>query len=69
MDDVRYVLRRSRNIYARGVLDSPSPDPTSFERKQFTLIIVEVGFCRDLGCDHKIEKETEKYPPLIAALR
>ena len=35
-------------IYARGVPDSPSPDPTSFNKKLCTLIIVEIGFCRDL---------------------
>ena len=33
-------------IYARGVPDSPSPDLTSFDRKQCTLIIIEIGFCR-----------------------
>jgi hypothetical protein len=31
-------------IYARGVLDTPSPDPTSFDRRQCTLIVVEIGF-------------------------
>ena len=48
-------------IHARGVLDSPSPDPTSFDRKQCTLSIVEIDFCRDLGCDIKIKKKTEAY--------
>jgi len=38
-------------IYARGVLNTPSPDPTSFNKMQCTLILVEIGFCRDLGCD------------------
>jgi len=56
-------------IYARGVPDTPSPDPTSFDRKQCTLIIVEIGFCRDLGCDTKFDKKTDKYSPLIAALK
>jgi hypothetical protein len=56
-------------IYAIGVPDTPSPDLTSFERKQCTLIIVEIGFCRDLGCDIKFDKKTEKYSPLIVALR
>jgi hypothetical protein len=37
--------------------------------KQCTLIIVEIGFCRDLGCDIKIDKKAEKYPPLGVALR
>jgi hypothetical protein len=56
-------------IYAKGVPDSPSPDPTSFNKKLCTLIIVEVGFCRDLGCGAKLEAKTTKYAPLLAALR
>jgi hypothetical protein len=56
-------------IYARGVPDTPSPDPTFFNRKQCTLILVEIGFCRDLGCDIKFDKNTEKYFSLITVLR
>ena len=56
-------------IYASGVPNTPSPDPTSFDKKQCTLIIVEIGFCRDLGCVIKFDKKTEKYSTLIAALR
>ena len=52
----------------QGITDSPSPNPTSFNRKHYTLIIVEMGFYRDLGCDIKIEKKTESYYLLIAAL-
>jgi hypothetical protein len=37
--------------------------------KQCTLVIVEINFCRDLGCDIKFEKKTEEYSPLVAALR
>jgi len=55
-------------IYARGILNTPFPDPTSFDKKQCTLIIVEIGFCMDLGCDVKFGKKTEKYSNLIAAL-
>jgi hypothetical protein len=55
-------------IYARGVQDTPSPDPTSLNKKQCTLILVEIGFCRDLGCDIKFDEKTEKYP-LVTALR
>ncbi len=51
----------------RGVPDSPFPDPTTFNKRLCTLIIVEVGFCRDLGCDTKLEAKTAKYAPLIAA--
>jgi len=56
-------------IYARGVPHAPSPYPTSYVRTQYTLIIVDFGFCMDLDCDMKIEKNTEKCSPLIAALR
>jgi hypothetical protein len=56
-------------IYARGAPNTPSPDPISFDRKQCTLAIVEIGLCRDLGCDTKFDKKTEKYYPLIAALK
>jgi hypothetical protein len=56
-------------IYARGVPDTPSSDPKIFDKNQCTLIVVEIGFCRDLGCDTKFDKKTEKYSPLVAALR
>ena len=56
-------------IYARGVPNTPSPDPTFFDKKQCTLILVEIGLCRDLGCDVNFDKKTEKYALLIAALR
>jgi hypothetical protein len=56
-------------IYARRVLNTPSPDPTSFNIMQCTIIIVEIGFCMDLGFDVKFDEKTEKYSPLIVALR
>ena len=56
-------------IYARGVPDSPSPDPTAFDKKQCTLIIIEIGFCKDFGCVEKLEEKTSNYAPLLAALR
>ena len=56
-------------IYARRVPNAPSPDPSSFDKKQRTLVIVEIGFYRGLGCDIKFEKKTKKYSPLLAALR
>ena len=56
-------------IYARGVPDSPSPNPASFDRKYCTLIIIEIGFCRDFGCVVKLDEKTSKYAPLLAALR
>ena len=30
-------------IYARGVQDNPSPDPTSFDRKDCALILFKIG--------------------------
>ncbi len=56
-------------IYARGVPDSPSPDPTTFNKRLCTLIIIGVRFCRDLGCDTKLEAKTAKYAPVIALKR
>ena len=56
-------------IYGRCVTNTPSPESTSFDKQHYTLIIVEIGFCRDLGCDVKLDKKTEKYSPLIVALR
>ncbi len=55
-------------IYARGVPNTPSPDPTSFNKKQCTIIIIKIGFCRDLGCEIKFDEKTENYSPLIEAL-
>ncbi len=50
-------------IYVRGVLDAPSPELISFDRKHCTLIIVEIGFYRDLGCDVKFDKKDREIPP------
>ncbi len=36
-------------VYARGVSNAPSPDPTTFEKKNCTFILLEIGFRRDLG--------------------
>jgi hypothetical protein len=33
------------------------------------LLVIEVGFCRDLGCHEKIQEKTEKYNPLLHALQ
>ncbi len=56
-------------IYARGVPVDPSPDPTSFDRKDCALILFEIGLCRDLGCQGRLTKKIEKYNPLFCALR
>ena len=47
----------------------PLPTRPPSTKKQCTLILVEIGFCKDLGCDIKFDKKTEKYSPLIAALK
>jgi len=56
-------------IYARGVPVDPSPDPTSFDRKECSLILFEIGFYRDLGYQDKLTKRIEKYHPLLYVLR
>jgi hypothetical protein len=56
-------------IYARGVPADPTPDLDSFYRKDFFLILFEIGFCRDLGLHDTLAGKTEKYYPLLCALR
>ncbi len=55
-------------IYARGIPDSPRPDPNTFDRKKCNLVVIEVGFCRDLGCDKARQEKTEKNAPLVTTL-
>ena len=55
-------------IYARGVLATPILDRNNVNKKFCPLILVEVEFCRDLGCDNKLTEKPEKYSSLIAAL-
>ena len=38
-------------VYARGVPTDPSSD--AFNKKDCSLILFEVGLCRDLGCHEK----------------
>ena len=54
--------------YARGVPNTPSFDPTFFDKKKCTLILVEIGFCTDLGCDTKFDKIPRNTPPLSRPL-
>jgi hypothetical protein len=56
-------------VYARGVPADPSPDIDAFNRKGCSLILIEVGFCRDLGYHLKYTEKTDKHLPLLAALR
>jgi hypothetical protein len=39
-------------IYAKGVLDSTSPYPSSFNKKQCTIILIKFDFWRDFVCDN-----------------
>jgi hypothetical protein len=55
-------------IHARGVPATPDPALNNVEEIRCTLILVEVGFCRDLRCDTLLTDKTEKYSPLVAAL-
>jgi len=41
-------------ILARGVPADPFPDIDFFNRKDFSLILFEIGFCKDLGCHMKL---------------
>ena len=50
-------------IYARGVPDTPDPGQTNLDRKLCTLVLIETGFSRDIGCDKKHVEKTEKYSP------
>jgi hypothetical protein len=55
-------------IYAIGVPDIPTPDPSAFDRKHCNLIIIEVGFCQDFGRYKRLQEKTAKYAPLVTAL-
>jgi hypothetical protein len=48
-------------ICARGIPDTPHPGQSTPDKKLCTLILLEVGSCRGLGCDKKHNEKTEKY--------
>ncbi len=54
-------------VYARGVPADPFSD--AFNKKDCSLILFEVGFCKDLGCHEKCTQKTDKYLPLLNAHR
>ena len=56
-------------ICAKGGPATPDPGLTNFDKKLCSLILIEVGFSRDLGCDKKHEEKTEKYSSLVASLK
>ena len=47
----------------------PDPGQANFDKKACTLILIEIGCSRDLGCDEKHTEKIEKYSPLVAALK
>ncbi len=55
-------------IYARGVPANTTPYIDSFDRKDYSRILFEVGFCKDLGCHKKLAENTGKYYPLLCAI-
>ncbi len=56
-------------IYARGVPADPSPEIDSFNSSGCSLILFEIGLCRDLGCQNKLRKKNDNYNPLVTTLR
>jgi hypothetical protein len=56
-------------VYARGIPDNLPSDFSAFNRKDCTLLLFEVGFCRDFGCNEKYKQHTDKYFPFLTALR
>jgi hypothetical protein len=56
-------------IYVRGVPDTPDPGLTNFDNTLCSLLVIEIGFSRDLGCDKKHAEKTDKYSSLVAALK
>ncbi len=56
-------------IYAMGVPGTPTPDLISFDTIAFILIIIEIGLCKDLGCDNNITEKTDTYSPVVKALK
>ena len=54
-------------VYARGVPADPYSE--AYNKMDCSLILFEVGFCRDLGCHEKYTQKIDKYLPLLTALR
>jgi hypothetical protein len=50
-------------IYVKGVPNTPTPYPTTFDRKQCFVITIELRLCRRFGCAIKIAEKTSKYAP------
>ena len=63
------TLRRTSFMPYIDVPFTPNPDQNNVNKKLRTLILVEVGFYKDLGCDTKLTEKTEKYFPFVVALK
>jgi hypothetical protein len=50
-------------IYVRGVANTPTRNPITFNRKKCNLILVEVGFYTDFECHTKVQEKNTKYAP------
>jgi hypothetical protein len=55
-------------IYTRGVPDTPSPGPSTFDRNKCNHILIEIGFYMDFGCHTGLQEKTTKYAPLVTTL-
>ncbi len=55
-------------IFFRGVPADPSPDIDSFNCKDCSLILLEIGFCRDLGYHEKLRITSQNCNPLVTIL-
>ena len=57
-------------VYARGIMPAdPPPDIDAFNMMDCFIILIEVGFYMDLGWHEKYTQQTDKYIPLLTALR
>ena len=56
-------------IYAREVPADPSLEVDTFNGKDCSLILIEIGVCRDLGCHKKLKEKNDKYNPLVTTVR
>ncbi len=45
------------------------PGSEFFDKMAYTINIIKIGLCRDIGCDNNITVKTEKDSPLVEALK
>jgi len=56
-------------VYAGGVPDTPDPGLTNFDKSSCTLILLEIGFSRDLKCDKKLTKTLVRLTTAFSTFR